>query len=444
MSNNKHRSAFVHPSFLRGKVVPPVSKSLAHRRLFCLYLASLNGSRHAMEVLQNTMNMARTNPQKASEDILATCDVIDALVQEKTALACRESGSTLRFAIPVAALSGNEHVFSGKGRLPERPLAEYKTILDGHGVQLDFANEKEGLFLPLTLRGKLEGGEFSVPGNISSQYLTGLLLALPLLAKDSVIRLESPLESASYVVLTLSEQRLFGVEISFDASLGEFGSYVVKGGQTYTMPAHLPKVEADASQAAFFHLANFLGADIDVQGLSTSTKQGDAVFRHLLGDLCHMQEHPKADYVVQECSVEQFPDIVPAFALACAVIPGTHILRNVARLRMKECDRLHATVEMLEALGVEAEEGLDFLLIKGMKKPLGGYKTLANGEKIPLWFKSGEVKTYNDHRMMMCQCIAAAHSIDGLFIDDIDCVKKSYPRFLDDYTSLGGVVELRD
>lgn len=438
---HKHRQAYVRPASLEGKVKPPASKSLQHRRLFCHYLACLDGDEKAKTAFCKLVEDLREHKELASEDILATCDVLTALLEGKNRLECRESGSTLRFAIPVAALSGSKKTFSGKGRLPERPLAEYKTILQDHGVKLGFADEERETYLPLSLRGKLQGGSFSLAGNISSQYLTGLLLALPCVAEDSLITLETPLESASYVELTLAEQKLFGVHCTFEPELGPYGSYVIKGRQKYRLPSRLTAVEADASQAAFFHLANFLGADIDVRGLRTTTSQGDAVFRHLLGDLCAMQNKPNAHYMVQECDVSQFPDIVPAFALACAIMPGTHILRNAERLRMKECDRLRATVEMLDALGVDAEEGLDFLLVRGLKAPLGGCRLQENGERQAIWFKSGDVKSYNDHRMMMCLSIAACFTESGLLIDDIDCVKKSYPGFWDDFVRLGGVVE---
>ncbi len=443
MSTENRRSAYVKPSYLQGKVYPPLSKSLAHRRLFCLYLAALDGAAEALNAFEEAISDVRTRPEEASDDILASCAVLEAMLAGQTELDCNESGSTLRFAIPVVGLSATKKIFTGKGRLPLRPLAEYQTALQGHGMELSYANAEEGLFLPLSVSGELHGGEFSLPGHISSQYLTGLLLALPCVEEDSLITLETALESVPYVKLTIAEQRLFGVEIEYRETIGPFGSYAIKGGQRYKLPEYLPPVEADTSQAAFFHLANFLGADIDVQGLSTSTKQGDAVFRYLLGDLCLMQKRPNPSYIVQECDVSQFPDIVPALALASAIIPGTHILRNAGRLRLKECDRLMATAEMLQELGVEVEEGIDFILVKGLKKPLGGYVNMPDGERLPLWFKQGKVKTYHDHRMMMCLCIAAAHTVGGLLIDDIDCVKKSYPHFLDDFSKLGGIVEVQ-
>lgn len=442
MNAETKQQAQVFPAFLQGQVTPPVSKSLAHRRLFCRYLACFGqSSRQNEAAFYESVAAFRAKPELASEDILASCDVLEGLLKGESELNCRESGSTLRFAIPLAGLSQTEHVFNGHGRLPKRPLKEYKDVLEAKGMQLDFADEDYGVYLPLSVTGRLLPGHFSLPGNVSSQYFTGLILALPLLEEDSVISLMSPLESVSYVELTLAEQKLFGVEVHFDEAQGDYGAYVIKGGQNYVAPAFLPAVEADDSQAAFFHLANYLGADLDVRGLNPASKQGDAIFRHFLGDFAAMQNRPNATYLVQECDLSQYPDIVPALSLAAAVTQGTHIFKNLARLRMKECDRLSATVEMLMELGVEVEEGADFILIKGMKKPLGGYLTLESGERLPLWFKDGRPKTYDDHRMMMCICIAACHTAGGLRVDNLDCVKKSYPHFVDEFMRLGGRVE---
>lgn len=424
----------VFPSELSGRVRPPRSKSLAHRRLFCLYLATLQASAEAAgraeRVFLSALAALRAPEEaEASEDLLATAEVLERLWRggEDLRLDCRESGSTLRFVLPVAALSPGRKTLSGQGRLPLRPLADFEAALAEGGVRLRYADPSGEAFLPLTLEGRLRSGDFHLPGRVSSQYLTGLLLALPCVAGESRLWLSSPLESAPYVALTLAEMERFGVRADFDAGRGTFGAYVLAGGQSYMLPERLPEVEADASQAAFFHLANYLGAAIEIEGPPPDSRQGDAVFPLLLERLKRGAAEPFA--------LAQYPDIVPAFALACAATPGRHRLTELARLRYKECDRLEATRQMLCALGLAVECGEDWLALRGLERPLG---RRPSGR--PIWFRQTEapLRSFGDHRMAMAQAIAAAFSEEGLRVDDAGCVRKSYPAFWRDFAALRG------
>ena len=257
----------IKPSTLCGTVRVPPSKSDVHRAIICAALAK---------------GVSTVSPVAFSEDISATIDCIKALGAEvfvdgdkvtinstkifenKTAdLQCRESGSTVRFFIPVAAAGGVNAVFNGKGRLPQRPLGVYTDLLPKHGVECITHGG-----LPFEIKGQLDSGRFDVPGDISSQFITGLLFALPLLDGDSVIHLTSPLQSKGYIDMTLSVQKQFGVEIITDGN-----DYIIKGNQKYVPCDYI--TEGDWSQAAFFLVGGALGGDITVEGVKKDSFQGD-------------------------------------------------------------------------------------------------------------------------------------------------------------------------
>jgi len=330
----------------------------------------------------------------------------------KPKIDCLESGSTLRFMIPVAAVSGSEITFTGKGRLPERPIGPYLECLPKAGVSC----ETEG-GLPLKISGKLQSGEFSLPGNISSQFITGLLLALPLLPGDSVIKLTTPLESSGYVDLTIDVMERFGVEIEC-----RNGSYFVKGNQKYT--ACNFQTEADWSQAAFWIAAGALGADISCNGLNPDSKQGDKAMLDVMAKF-GAKVTPKGarSGILSGCEIDasQIPDLVPPIAAVAALSKGTTVIRGAQRLRIKESDRLECIAKGLSALGANVEVTADGLIIKGVDELRGG---TADG--------------CNDHRIVMALAIAAMRSRGQVIINGCECINKSYPDFFKDYNSLGG------
>ncbi len=406
------------PSALNGRVRVPVSKSAAHRALICSALA------HSAEELLPP-------DEPLSEDLSATRSALETLIRAEksgkaTEIDCGESGSTLRFLIPVAAALGLSARFTGSGRLPERPLGVYLSCLPEHGV---FCESAGGL--PLSISGRLTSGVYSLPGNVSSQFITGLLLALPLLGGDSRIELTSPLESAGYVDMTVQILKEFGVSVQTESN-----GWSVPGGQTYRARPGFA-VERDWSQAAFFLEAAALGGTLELEGLNPRSCQGDraaeALFRKLGAeivwkngvlsagpDLKFRNEKPEELRI----DASQIPDLVPALAAAAALFAGHRtVIENAARLRLKESDRLAAMAEGLSRLGAKIRELPDGLVIDGAE-----------------FLTGGAVNGYNDHRVVMALAVAARKARGEIEISDAESIRKSYPGFFEDYRKLGGIV----
>ena len=330
---------------------------------------------------------------------------------------CGESGSTLRFLIPVAAAGGVAARFTGHGRLPQRPIGIYLDCLPPAGVSC----RTEG-GLPLSIQGQLQPGVFSLPGNISSQFITGLLFALPLLDGDSRIQLTSPLESAGYVDMTLEMIHQFGVQISLDAD-----GYSIPGNQRY-LPCDCT-VEGDWSQAAFFLAAGALGREpLTIRGLSLSSTQGDReaarLFRRFGAEVLEdasgvtVIPHPLRGI---DIDASQIPDLVPILAVTGALAEGVTRITGAARLRIKESDRLTAIADGIRRLGGKVEELPDGLILTGVPALSGG-----------------KAEGYNDHRIVMALSIAALCSQTTIELTDAQSICKSYPNFFDDYNRLGG------
>lgn len=403
----------ITPGLLSGSITPPPSKSQAHRALIAAALAE------GVSMLKNVA---------LSQDIQATIRCLEALgasfrwegdtlavtgLAGKTAprgelplLDCGESGSTLRFLIPIALAVLGGGRFTGHGRLMERPQGPYFDLFREKGISFD---QKDGV---LTVGGRLEAGTFSLPGNVSSQFITGLLYALPLLSGESEIVLTTPLESRGYVDMTLDVLEKFGVRVENR----DYASFLVPGNQSFR--ARDLTVEADWSNAAFWYAAALLESDVDIRGLDTHSTQGDAA---IAGHYWTLARPADAEIDVSGC-----PDLVPPLA-AMAALRGeglTTRLVNAARLRMKESDRLSTVTEVLNALGAEVEEHDDYLVIHGKDTLPGGVT----------------VSGHNDHRIAMMAAIAATNCDAPVTITGAECVKKSYPNFWEDYEALGGVI----
>lgn len=382
------------PGTLKGAVTPPSSKSQTHRAVLALMLAQGEGKLSNLAV---------------SQDIQATQDCVAALKSGQPAQAdglplldCGESGSTLRFLIPVAlAVRGGGH-FTGRGRLMERPQGPYIRLFEEKGILW----KQEGACL--TVAGQLEPGVYALPGNVSSQFITGLLYALPLLPGDSRIVLTTPLESRGYVDMTLDMLRRFDIKIEEQED-----GFLVPGNQTYQ--ARDLTLEADWSGAAFWYAANFLGAQVDIQGLNPDSVQGDRQIGTLYWKLARPGD---VDIDLSQC-----PDLAPPLAAMAAVRKGTTRFVNAGRLRMKESDRLETIARTLNALGAKAQVGEDTLTLEGLDH-----------------LKGGTVDGCNDHRIAMMAAVAAVACKEPVTILGAECVKKSYPRFWEDYTALGGEV----
>ncbi|MGI5868781.1 MAG: 3-phosphoshikimate 1-carboxyvinyltransferase [Kiritimatiellia bacterium] len=397
------RFVSISPCALSGVVEVPPSKSLLHRGLVC---AALSGD------LSRCVLPAE---DALSDDIRVTRDCLRRLLgggegAEPLHLFCGESGTTLRLLVPLLAARGVEAVLDGSGRLPERPMAEYQTAFQGRGVALDFL--VKGRVLPLRIRGRLAPGRFTLPGNVSSQYISGLLLALPLLEGDSDIILSSPLESEPYVDMTLDVMRHFGVTATRTAA----GCHVPGRQRCQAASAYVP--EPDFSQAAFWRLAAFLGQGVAVANLPARTSQGDSAFAGMLERLA-----ADADGEPRVFDVSQTPDLVPALAAAAASARGETRLANAARLRLKESDRLASTAAMLHSFGVAVEALPDGLVVHGADRRLRG----------------GTVDGCRDHRIVMAAAMLATRADGATTILGSDAVAKSYPTFFQDFRHAGGI-----
>ncbi len=382
----------IKPKLLSGHITPPPSKSQAHRAIIASMIA---GGGEILNV-------------SSSEDMKATINCMNILKNCKKGdmpkLFCGESGSTLRFLIPVALALCEGAVFSGAGRLMSRPQQPYFDIFDEIGIQYEYSDEC------LSVKGKLVPGEYKLLGNVSSQFITGLLFALPLIDGNSSIKLISNLESKAYVDMTIDVLEKFSIKIEQEES-----SYKIKGNQEYI--AYDMSVESDFSQAAFWFTANALGSKIKIEGLSENSLQGDKCIIDYTKKLSSEED-------VVELDVSQCPDLVPTLSAHAALRDGkeTRII-NAARLKIKESDRLNTVALELNKLGANVEEYDDKLIIKGVKN-----------------LKSAKVYAHNDHRIAMMLAIAATRAFGDVTIEMAECVKKSYPNFWEHYKSLGGIV----
>lgn len=392
----------VTPSPLSGAVRVPASKSVAHRLLICAALADgptrveIGATNRDVEATIACLRALGAGIERTDSGLTVSPAVH---IPKEATLDCGESGSTLRFLLPVAAALGTRARFIGHGRLPERPNAPLVAALRAHGAAVD------GDLLPMTVSGPLTGGLWTLPGNVSSQYVTGLLFALPLLRDDSAIRLTTPLASAAYVDMTLRALARFGITVE---ATGD--GWRVPGSQRYRAP-ETAAVEGDWSAAAFWLAANALGSDIRVDGLDPSSAQGDRRVTELLG-------RPEID-------ATHVPDLVPALAVAAACLPQRTVVTGAARLRLKESDRLQSVADMLEALGHNVTVTPDGLIIDGgRQKPCPDNLRVVDGA--------------NDHRIVMAAAIAAAHADVPVRILGTQAVEKSYPDFFRDFEALGG------
>jgi len=410
---------------LSGVVLVPPSKSMSHRAIICAALSK------GKSIIHNV---------SYSEDILATIDgvkslgvdvkilkkekdsislIIEGNVNNKDSIvfSARESGTTMRLLIPILACYDKEVTIKGEGRLMKRPHYIYEKIFNERNL-LFFQNEE-----CLKFKGPLKPGKYRVDGSISSQFISGLLFALPLLDGDSEIEILGKFESKSYVDLTLQIQKEFGIKIKFIDN-----KYYIKGNQKYRNRDYT--VENDCSQGAFWLSLCALGADIKVKGFPIKSLQGDRVILTLL-------EKMGADFLIKEdiilckktanrsikVDVSNCPDLVPILSGVMCFLEGEGQITNAKRLRLKESDRLSSMKNNLNKIGANIVELEDSLIIKGINN-----------------FSHGIINSDNDHRIAMTFGILS-YKVGKLEIDDISVVKKSYPRFWNVFCELGGFVD---
>lgn len=410
---------------LAGVVAPPPSKSQAHRLLICAALGSRD-CRVACSALNDDLvaTMNCLNSLGANIEYKDGCFSVTPVVLKKNGvLDCGESGSTLRFLLSVAAVLGADATFVGKGKLPQRPNGALLDVLNAHGVVCERHNES--LELPLTCSGVLQGGNYTLQGSLSSQYLTGLLFALPLAGHDSVIELQGDVTSQSYIEMTLDAVRSAGIRIENRGKL-----FKIEGGQGYALPQSVT-VEGDWSSAAFWLVAGVTGKHpIKVCGMNSSSIQGDRYIVEHLRSMGAFIEECEDGFVAMpshlfgcELDCMDTPDLVPILSVAAAVADGDTLFTNVGRLRYKESDRLAAMKSTLAAFGIQSEIGEDTLRVHGGKVSA-----------------AAEVDSFGDHRIAMSAAVLATLADGDTLIRDAGCVAKSYPSFFDDFASLGGVV----
>ncbi len=399
----------INPKKLSGKVTVPPSKSVAHRMIIAAALAEgrseISNLYPSADILA-TMDCMRN--LGAQIDFSGDTAVINGIgnAPETASLDCNESGSTLRFLIPVACAMGVKTEFIGSGRLPQRPITPYLEEFPKHGITFDYNNT-----MPFSVSGKLMGGKFYVDGGISSQFITGLLFALPLLEEDSEIVLTSHLESKPYVDITLGTLRDFGCEVTENEN-----GYFIKGKQKYKPFCGV--VEGDYSQAAFFEVADALGSDIEISGLNVNSFQGDKKIVEICREIVYNKNGVLKPFDI-DCS--DIPDLVPILSVLATFCEGKSRITNVARLRIKECDRLSAMAQCLNKIGGKVTEHGDSLEIEGVGT-----------------LEGGEVESFNDHRIAMSMAVAATRCKGSLKIKGAECVRKSYPDFFEVYEKLGG------
>lgn len=419
----------IYPSKLKGEVKIPPSKSMAHRAIICAALSD------GLCIIENI---------DYSDDIIATIDAMNSLgakivkhkdyievigaygsdekPQETRIIDCNESGSTLRFLVPISLLFKGSSKFIGRGNLGKRPLTTYYNIFERQGIEYSYEEDN----LNLVINGELKPGTFEVEGNVSSQFITGLLFTLPLLKEDSKIIITTEMESKGYIDLTLRAMSDFGVEIINN----NYREFIIKGNQKYN--ARNYRVEGDYSQAAFFLCADSLGNEVLCKDLDLNSLQGDKEVIDILERMnvifnandIGVKGTTNGELASTVIDGSQCPDIIPVLTSVAALTKGTTEIINAGRLRIKECDRLAAVTSELNKLGAKIIEKEDGLVVTGVEKLQGGV----------------EVWSHKDHRIAMTLAIASTRCEEPIVIKDYECIAKSYPNFFEDFKALGGNV----
>lgn len=408
------------PAQVSGKIKAISSKSDAHRLLICGALSDCATKVHC-NVMSKDIAATVECLKNMGADISVDGEIITVTPNKfnvKAELDCGESGSTLRFLLPVVSALGIDATITGHGRLPERPISPLKEEMERMGVV--FHN---GSKFPLHLTGKLQAGEYEILGNVSSQFITGLLFALPLLDGDSKIKLIPPVESRSYLNITLSALRKFGIEIIEEENL-----YIIKGNQKYISPKEIT-VDGDWSNSSFFLCAGALNENgVTVEGLDINSPQGDKAILNVLRRMGADVQISGTEITVKKNKLNgitvdaaDIPDAVPIISVVASVCEGETQIINAGRLRIKESDRIKAIVNMLASLGGKAEETADGLIIKGKESLIGG---TADG--------------CNDHRIVMSAAVLSNFCKSSVEITDAQAVEKSYPHFFNDFNRMGG------
>ncbi len=417
-----------------GTVKIPSSKSFAHRMLICAAMGEQESTLvcdglsddilatvDCLNALGSTIQIRKLSER---ESLIRVIPIPKSLMQRnkqccsytKTAvLPVKESGSTLRFLLPIAGVLGVRTEFVMEGRLPKRPLAPYDDLLRAHGMKIDADGNT------LYCSGNLESGSYELPGNISSQFISGLLMSLPYLKENSALNIQGDLESEGYVRITEDVLKQAGIKLSRHGQ-----RYNIPGSQVSGLPPELP-VEGDWSNAAFFlSMGSVSEHGITVKGLTSSSLQGDREVLPILtrfGAVVSENEHGitvrKGECCPLLIDAAKIPDLIPVLSVLACAADGESRIINAGRLRLKESDRLRSTAEMITSLGGAVDELQDGLVIHGTGELCGGV-----------------VNPHRDHRLAMSAAAAACICRENVIVKDAECVAKSYPDFWNDFLSL--------
>lgn len=417
--------AKVFPGKCKGKVTIPPSKSMAHRAIICASLAKgisrIDNVAYSQDILTTIDGMRSLGAEIIKHDDFLEITGIGKITEcKQLEIFCNESGSSLRFFIPLFSLCNKRIVFSGKGRLLDRPQSVYEKIFKNQGLSFQHENGT------ISIEGALQGGEFILDGDVSSQFISGLLFALPLCDKPSTIVIKEPFESRSYVNLTMQMLEHFGIEAEFS----DPNTIYIKGNQEYHSGCYC--VEGDFSQLAFFACLAALNHDLEVCGVHHNSQQGDkAIMRILKHAQVHFKEIvngyavAKSDPCGTIIDLADCPDLGPILCVLAAFSNGSTHIKNAGRLRIKESDRIAAMECELKKLGVRIRSDENDIYIDGSTAYEGGVKFDA----------------HNDHRIVMSLAVAATLCEKPCTIHGAEAVRKSYPQFFDDLIRIGIEVE---
>ena len=404
---------------LVGELSPPPSKSVLHRYIIASSLAKgvskIENISFSEDIIATIEAMKKLGAKIEQKDNYLLIDGSDTFknLNENIEIDCNESGSTLRFLFPLSIVEENKVLFKGRGKLFKRPMTPYFENFEKYKIKYSYINENE-----ILLEGKLKAGIYEIDGNISSQFITGLLFSLPLLDGESKIIINGKLESSNYIDISLDCLSKFGIKIINNS----YQEFVIEGNQSYRAGNY--RTEADYSQAAFFLVANAIGSKIKINDLSENSLQGD---KKIIDYISEIDNWNSKDTLVLDGS--ETPDIIPILSLKAAVSGKKIEIVNIERLRIKESDRLKATVEELSKLNFDLIEKKDSILIN-----------LRENFKVNKNEKIVSLSAHSDHRIAMMIAIATTCYDGEILLDNLDCVKKSYPNFWEVFLSLGGKI----
>lgn len=417
----------ITPSIVSGTVSIPSSKSISHRAIICASLAqgisNITNLTFSKDI-EATINCMRAFGAKIEcEENSCTIEGCNLFkLKDNIYCDCNESGSTLRFLIPAGALSNKTVTYLGKGRLLERPMGIYQKIFDEQ--KMLFNQSKDAI----QIQGKLKPGHYQIDGNISSQFISGLLFVLPLLDSDSTLTINEPYESKSYVDLTLDMLKCFGIEIKQNNN-----TYYIQGKQKYI--AHDVKIEGDYSQMAFFGVLAGLNNSLTCSNMNLKSVQGDKAILDILADAgCNIDSkedsitiHPSKLYP-KTIDLSDCPDLGPILCVLASFCDQTTTIINAQRLRMKESDRIEAMETELKKWDVDIQTTFDSITIRGKNEYVLDH--------IPT------IDSHNDHRIVMAMCVFSLCAKTPCIIENAQAITKSYPNFFEDIQQIGGKVEI--